>query len=401
MATVGRLHADAVPHQTAPGIGANTEDPRKILRAAAEALRAVRNVTYDVRYRGIGAFATRTATVIGKASLAKLPAGDPLVAKLAAEGTFYQSGTAEAVAFHTAFDGKVVRKLSTKTHLLVERDVTADPKGRTLGGVTMLFGGGAYQATMFEYIQDAPLARQLEATVAEYDGRTNIVGVLCHVVYLEYAFPNGRVKRERWFLGVRDNLPREFEDVAVDDNGRYGAYVMTLSNLRVNRPLDALDFSVKLPAGYTIKPYEEPNRPELLGVGEPAPDWTLMDEEGEAHRLADYRGKLVVLDFWATWCGPCVQGMPGMQSLHEKYRARGVEIIGINAWEESNAAAYMKEKGYTYRLLLKGDTVAEAYRANALPTIYVIGIDGRIIYRGTSTGPAVLAALIDQALKAR
>jgi len=401
MAAVGRLHADAVPRQTASGIGANTQDPRKVLRAAAEALRAVRNVTYDARYRGIGAFATRTATVIGRASLAKLTAGDPLVAKLAAEGTFYQSGTDEAVTFRAAFDGKVVRKLNTKTHLLVQRDVTADPKGHNLGGVTMLFGGGAYQALMFEYIGDAPLARQLEATVAEYEGRTNVDGVLCHVVYVEYALPKGRVKKERWFLGVRDNLPREFEDVAVDDSGRYGAYVLTLSHVRANRPLDALAFSVKLPAGYTIKPYEEPNRPALLGVGEPAPDWTLIDEEGKAHTLADYRGKLLVFDFWATWCGPCVQGMPGMQALHEKYGARGVEIVGINAWEESNAAAYMKEKRYTYRLLLNGETVAEAYRVSALPTIYVIGTDGRIIYRGMSTDPAALAVLIEQNLKAR
>jgi thiol-disulfide isomerase/thioredoxin len=386
--------------QVAPGIGANTEDPKKVLRAADKALCAVRSVTYEAQYQGVGAFATRTATVIGKASLAKLPAGDPLVARLAAEGAFYQTGSDEAVAFHTAFDGRMIRKLRTQTKVMVEKDVETDPKGRTLGGVTMLFGGGAYQVMMFEYVWDKPLAKQIDAPVAEYEGRTNIGGVLCHVVYVEYdQRPDGRVKRERWFIGIKDNLPRKFEYVAVDDQGRYGAYVLALSNVRVNPPLDDLAFTIKLPEGYKVKPYEPPNRPALLAVGDSAPNWKLADAEGKMHGLADYRGKLLVLDFWATWCGPCVQAMPSLQKLHEKYHQRGVDIIGINAWEESNAAAYMKKKGYTYGLLLKGETIAEVYRANVLPTIYIIGIDGKIIYRSVGADAEILAAIIEQKLK--
>lgn len=357
-------------------------------------------MTYEAQYQGVGAFATRTATVIGKASLAKLPAGDPLVARLAAEGAFYQTGSDEAVAFHTAFDGRMIRKLSTKTKVMIEKDVETDPKGRTLGGVTMLFGGGAYQVMMFEYVWDKPLAKQIDASVAEYEGRTNIGGVLCHVVYVEYdQRPDGRAKRERWFIGTKDNLPRKFEYVAVDDKGRYGANVLTLSNVRANPPLDDLAFTIEPPEGYKVKPYEPPNLPALLAVGDSAPDWKLADAEGKMHALADYRGKLLVLDFWATWCGPCVQTMPSLQKLHEKYHQRGVDIIGINAWEESNAAAYMKQKGYTYGLLLKGETIAEAYRAHTLPTIYIIGVDGKIIYRSVGADAENLTAVIELKLK--
>lgn len=157
--------------------------------------------------------------------------------------------------------------------------------------------------------------------------------------------------------------------------------------------------TIKLPEGYTVKPYVPPNRPALLAVGDPAPDWKLADAEGKMHALADYRGKLVVLDFWATWCGPCVQGMPGMQKLHAKYHERGVEIIGVNAWEESNAAVYMKEKGYTYGLLLNGETIGEAYHISTLPAIYVIGRDGKIVYRGGSADAENLAELLEQKLK--
>src|ERR1051326_2658450 len=70
----------------APGVGANTEDPKKVLRAADEALRAVRSVSYDAAYQGTGAFATRSWIAAGKVRIAKLAAGDPLTAKLAAEG---------------------------------------------------------------------------------------------------------------------------------------------------------------------------------------------------------------------------------------------------------------------------------------------------------------------------
>jgi peroxiredoxin len=91
--------------------------------------------------------------------------------------------------------------------------------------------------------------------------------------------------------------------------------------------------------------------------------------------------------------------MPDMQKLHETYRGRGVEIVGVNAWEESNAAAYMKEKGYTYTLLLAGETVAEAYHVSTLPTIYVIGPEGKIVYRGGLTDAGTLARLFEKKLK--
>lgn len=391
-----------VEQQVAPGMGANTEDPKKVLRAADEALRGVRSVSYDAAYQGTGASATRSPSATGKVKIAKLAAGDPLMAKLAAEGQYVTAGTDQTQIFHAAFDGQTIRKLQPKDSTLVEKPIDTDPKERNLGTVTGFFGGGAYSLLMLEYLMDQPLARQADASVAEYEGRASMAGVLCHVVYVEYdRQPDGRVRRGRWFIGIKDNLPRQFEEVSVDDKGRYGARVLTLSNVRVNPPADDLAFTIELPAGYKVKPYVPASRPALLAAGNPAPDWKLADADGKTHALTDYRGKLVVLDFWATWCGPCVRGMPDLQKLHEKYRERGVEIIGINAWEESNAAAYMKEKGYTYGLLLKGEAVAEAYRATTLPTIYLIGADGKIVYCKVGLSDENLAASIEQKLKER
>ncbi|MGH9960793.1 MAG: TlpA family protein disulfide reductase, partial [Pyrinomonadaceae bacterium] len=191
---------------------------------------------------------------------------------------------------------------------------------------------------------------------------------------------------------------RKLEQLAVDDNGRDGAYVLTLSKLRPNVSLNEQTFTARLPKGYTSKSYEQPERPALLNVGDPAPDWRLSDPARKVHSLSDYRGKVVVLDFWATWCGPCIQAMPGLQSLHERYNSRGVVVFGVNTWEESNPVEFMKRSGYTYGLLLKGEDVAQAYRVGSLPTLYVIGVDGKVIRRASGIDDG-LAGLIEKHLK--
>jgi hypothetical protein len=73
--------------------------------------------------------------------------------------------------------------------------------------------------------------------------------------------------------------------------------------------------------------------------------------------------------------------MPEIQRLHEKYLSNDLIVFGVNTWEESNSSAYMKEQRFTYGLLLKGEDIAKAYRVNILPTLYVIGGDGKIIFR--------------------
>lgn len=122
---------------------------------------------------------------------------------------------------------------------------------------------------------------------------------------------------------------------------------------------------------------------QLLPVGAAAPDWTLKDARARPHRLSDYRGKVVVMDFWAVWCIPCHRAMPGLQRLHNDLSSRGVAVLGISTNEHGgDPAQLMKDRGYTYELLLNGETISEAYGVAGMPTIYVIGVDGRIIHSG-------------------
>ena len=141
---------------------------------------------------------------------------------------------------------------------------------------------------------------------------------------------------------------------------------------------------------------EEKSR--LLAVGGPAPEWKLTDSEGREHALSEYRGRVVVLDFWATWCGPCAKVMPGMEKLRKKYGERGVVVFGVNSWETGDPVAMMKKKGFTYGLLLKGEEMAPSYGVTSLPVVYVIGTDGRVAYSHAGPEQKGLAELIEKQL---
>lgn len=140
---------------------------------------------------------------------------------------------------------------------------------------------------------------------------------------------------------------------------------------------------------------------KLLEVGETAPDWQLTGAEGQAHSLSSYRGQVVVMDFWATWCLPCAKVMPRMQKLHEKFSNGGVVVFGINSWENGDATALMTKKGYRYGLLLNGEQIAESYKVTTLPVVYIVGVDGKIIYCHEGEDHKDLSAMIEKHLKAK
>lgn len=132
-----------------------------------------------------------------------------------------------------------------------------------------------------------------------------------------------------------------------------------------------------------------------------APGWTLKDPSGRTHCLADYRGQVLVLDFWATWCPPCRQAMPHVQRLHEQYKDRGVVVFGVNVADTGDPIRYMREKGFTYPLLLNGDAVAKRYQIVGIPTFVVIDRAGREVYRGSGFNKTMerqLTAAIEKAL---
>jgi len=114
----------------------------------------------------------------------------------------------------------------------------------------------------------------------------------------------------------------------------------------------------------------------------PAPDFVLQDVEGNPHRLADFRGKPVVLNFWATWCAPCRAEMPSMQRAHESVADEGIAIVAINVGDDADSIQrFLAEVPVDFPLPMDTDMkVVQAYAARGLPTTFVIDPDGRLVY---------------------
>jgi thiol-disulfide isomerase/thioredoxin len=115
-------------------------------------------------------------------------------------------------------------------------------------------------------------------------------------------------------------------------------------------------------------------------AGKPAIDFTLRDLAGARHTLKGLRGKTVLLDFWATWCGPCRITMPQVAKIHDEYKNRGVEVMSINVGEPAEkASAYVKKNGYRFTTLLDLDrAVSTRYQVSGIPTLVVINRAGTV-----------------------
>lgn len=115
-------------------------------------------------------------------------------------------------------------------------------------------------------------------------------------------------------------------------------------------------------------------------VGGPAPDFKLERLNGSATKMSDYRGKVVLLNFWATWCTPCKKEMPEIQAAYEALKGQGFEVLALNFGEESEKAEKLvKEMGLTFPILLdKKVEVAERHRVVSLPVTFFIDTKGVI-----------------------
>ncbi len=127
----------------------------------------------------------------------------------------------------------------------------------------------------------------------------------------------------------------------------------------------------------------DPNTPASTGLGE-APDFTLPTLAGDSLRLSDLRGQIVVLNFWATWCAPCIEEIPELIKLHDELNPHGLTVLGVSLDEEGPdlIKPFTDRFGITYPIPLDDGAVAEAYGGIwALPTTYVIDAEGQIVQR--------------------
>lgn len=122
--------------------------------------------------------------------------------------------------------------------------------------------------------------------------------------------------------------------------------------------------------------------PGLTPMDSPAPGFDLVDIQGERHRLADYRGRVVIVNFWATWCPPCIAELPSMQRAWEQLRPEGILLLGINVGEDRKTIeAFDQKHPVDFPLLVDADsTASDDWPIRGMPTTFVVDGQGRVAY---------------------
>jgi thiol-disulfide isomerase/thioredoxin len=188
---------------------------------------------------------------------------------------------------------------------------------------------------------------------------------------------------------------QSFNSVAFDLNAD-GAFdadteVFRVSEKYVNVGDTSYEFAVD-PHGrsLTLTPLAE-HRPSrvALTAGSPAPVFTFTDLDGRARTLSEYRGKVVLLDFWGVWCAPCVAAAPGLVAIYEKFHDRGFEIIGIDMGdtrEKMTTFTEGRKMRWAETMEVDKGPIQTLYRITGFPTYYLLDAEGKI--RSAATGSA-------------
>jgi thiol-disulfide isomerase/thioredoxin len=157
--------------------------------------------------------------------------------------------------------------------------------------------------------------------------------------------------------------------------------VESYSDHAINPRTEPEDFRAVVPKGQEVvkMPNVESPKPPV-SPGEPAPDADLLDLDGKGIRLSSLKGKVVLIDFWATWCGPCRIGLPKTQELHDKFAGKGLAVLAVSIEDADVIRAFMKENGFTFPSYRDPDQKAnKAYGITAIPTLVVIDRAGNLV----------------------
>ncbi|MET0785551.1 MAG: thiol-disulfide oxidoreductase ResA [Paenisporosarcina sp.] len=131
---------------------------------------------------------------------------------------------------------------------------------------------------------------------------------------------------------------------------------------------------------FTIYTNATKDKVQVLGVGDQAPDFTLVDLNGEEHRLSDYKGQGVLLNFWGTWCKPCAKEMPALNKQYTEYKDQGVQVLAVNiAQSNFEVQKFADQYGLDFPVVLdRTKSVMHTYNVDPLPTTVLVNPEGDI-----------------------
>jgi thiol-disulfide isomerase/thioredoxin len=190
----------------------------------------------------------------------------------------------------------------------------------------------------------------------------------------------------------------EMNNTTMDQYEKY-----TLDKYEINGPVNDSIFKLNsIPSFYKIKTFEPYKAPQLLPKGSFAPQWSLSSLKGETVNLSDFRGKVVLVDFFYESCYPCMLALPKLMSLYEKYKSKGLVVVGIDPIDkkENDLKSFLEKRSVSYTVLLGGKDLPKDYHISGYPTIYILDKDGKILFDLAGYSAGVEDVLEDVILKA-
>ncbi len=236
--------------------------------------------------------------------------------------------------------------------------------------------------------------------IFEFLGEEIINNFLCYHVKMNIIPENDSTEimkvlgtEYNYRISKQDYIPLQYSiayDLVMDNDtmSQFEKNVLTKYELNFLKDESQLKLS-SIPSYINLKDYEPYKRPELLPKDTIAPNWSLVSLDNKTIKLSDFKGDIVLIDFFYKSCYPCMLALPALQDLHERYYDKGLRIIGIDPFdtkEKDDIANFLSKRGVTYTVLLGGKDVAGEYHVSGYPTIYLIDKNGKILFTQVGYG---------------
>lgn len=354
--------------------------PKEILAMSIEKCKAISSIEYAISQKGVpGKFGYGQpeikATIIQQKNANTKDIGFD---KAFIKATGFIIEKKNKTPFSFSYDGE---KLIYKKGGFKQKSISNPTRSVTMGKLQQHL----FMMRVFPFVEDEPF--KMPAKSNNYNikllGREDKQGISCYKIETSIVFkaPNGQdlITRNIWWISETDYLPKAYSDGFV-----YKDIIYKRINENIPKHLFSLNNEKTTTDHLTSQQVEnELAKENLLPIGIKPSKWTAKDQFGEKQGSEKLKGKVVLIDFWGSWCSPCLLAMPDIQKLQDYYENNpNVAIIGISASEKDNRASakLFNEKGYNYILIPNGDEIAkQIYKVQNYPTLYILDKQGQIV----------------------